>query len=223
MGKDQVKPFVIVYSEVSVDGKTSHRLGASSKPMMTFEDSSIRRYRHELRARSEVIMVGSNTIRLDDPYLTVRDAPGTSPLRVVVSSKADLPLTSHVFTDGGRTLVAVSNGASEKNIRNLKSLGVDVVKIGEHRVALPALLEYLGSKGVSSIIVEGGATLLSTFFRSKLVDRLIVQYLPVIFGGSDTPAMVGGPALTSVDEAVLIRLVEVQRIGSHAVIVYERR
>jgi 2,5-diamino-6-(ribosylamino)-4(3H)-pyrimidinone 5'-phosphate reductase len=191
--------------------------------MMAFEDDAVRLYRHELRAHTEAIMVGSNTIRFDDPYLTVRDAPGKSPLRIIASSMADLPITSHVFADGGGTLVATSEAAPEGNVAALNCCGVNVVAFGQPRVDLNALLEYLGSVGVSTLIVEGGATLLSSFFRSNLVDRLIVQHLPVIFGGHDTPSMVGGPALQSVDEAILLKLVEIRRIGSHAVIVYERR
>lgn len=216
-------PFVTVYAEVSADGKSTHRLGASSKSMMTFEDHAVRRYRHELRAAATAIMVGSNTVKLDDPYLTVRDAPGTSPLRVIASSMADIPISSHVVTDGGSTLIAASLSAPAANIAALRSRGIHVELFGEHQVDLKALLVYLGSTGAESLIVEGGATLLSSFFRASLVDRLIVQHLPVIFGGHDTPAMVGGHSISSIEEAIPLRLVEVRAVGSHAVIAYERR
>src|SRR5262249_49750549 len=100
-------------------------------------------------ARSEAILVGSNTIRLDNPHLTVRDAPGRNPLRVIPSSRADLPLNSHVFTDGGRTLVAVSDRAPISNVEALRRCGVDVVKLGEDQVDLVALLDHLGAEGVT--------------------------------------------------------------------------
>lgn len=218
-----MRPLVTVYAEVSADGKSTHRFGASSKPMMAFEDHAVRRYRHELRAAAAAIMVGSNTVKLDDPYLTVRHAPGKSPLRVIVSSRADIPASSHVVADGGRTLVAASRSAPAANVTTLKRYGVAVELFGEHQVDLNALLSYLGSAGMESLIVEGGATLLSSFFRGSLVDRLIVQHLSVVFGGRDTPAMVGGPSISSIEEAILLKLVEVQTVGSHAVIVYERR
>lgn len=168
-------------------------------------------------------MVGSNTVRLDNPHLTVRDATGPSPLRVVPCSMADLPLTSHIFSDKGRTLLAVSKAAPKERLLDLQSRGVKVVALGENKVDLVALLDCLHSLGVNSLIVEGGATLLSAFFRASLVDRLIVQHLPVIFGGDDTPAMVGGAAVATIDEAIMLQLTEVQRIGNHAVIIYERR
>lgn len=217
-----MRPFVNVYAEVSADGKSTHRRGASSIPMMAFEEDAIRRHRHELRARSEAIIVGSTTIRLDDPQLTARYVTGASPLRVVTSSRADIPLTARVLTDGGRTLVAVSAAAPESSIEALKSSGVDVVALGDARVDLARLLEHLNVVGVRSLVVEGGATLLSSFFRGGLVDRLIVQHLPVVFGGDCTPAMVGGPPMASIEDAIPLRLIDVQRIGSHAVITYER-
>src|SRR5690606_16181890 len=132
------------------------------------------------------IMVGSETVRLDDPYLTVRDAPGDDPLRVVPASLGELPLTSHLLSDGGRTLVAVSEAAPEARVSALRGRGVDIVTCGTRRVDLEALLEHLGSIGIGTVVVEGGATLLSSLFRGGLVDRLVVQHLPVVFGGDDT-------------------------------------
>lgn len=218
-----MKPFVTVYSEVSADGKTTHCAGASSKPMMEFEEEDIRKYRHRLRADIDAIMVGSTTVRTDNPHLTVQYVTGKNPLRVIVSSSGDLPINSNIFIDGERTLVAVSSGAPSENVAALEACGVDVVKMGGELVDLNALLDHLGSISITSLIVEGGATLLSSLFHSNLVDRLIVQHLPVIFGGANTPAMVGGEAISSVDHAILLRLVEVKQIGQHAVIIYERR
>ncbi|WP_288252143.1 RibD family protein [uncultured Hydrogenophaga sp.] len=218
-----MKPQVIAYCEVSADGKSTHRRHASSKPMMKFEDEAIRRYRHGLRARCDAILVGANTAKLDNPLLTVRDAMGPDPLRVVPSSRGDLPLDLNLLTDGGRTLIAVSEAAPDSHRSALRATGAEVLVAGTDRVDLPALLTQLGQRGVLSLMVEGGATILASLFRAGMVDRLIVQHLPVVFGGDDTPAMVGGPPLQNVDDAIPLSLVEVQRVGHHAVIVYERR
>lgn len=168
-------------------------------------------------------MVGNQTVKLDDPRLTVRYAPGPNPLRVVASSMADIPITSHIVTDGRPTLVAASKKAPAHNVSTLNSLGVDVLMLGKQRVDIEALLVHLGAIGITSLMVEGGATLLSSFFRGDLVDRLIVQHLPIVIGGFDTPAMVGGAALASIDDVALFNLVELKTIGSHAVIIYDRR
>jgi 5-amino-6-(5-phosphoribosylamino)uracil reductase len=215
------RPTVFVYAEVSADGKTTHKRGCSSKPMMVYEDDAVRRYRHELRAAAGAIMVGSNTVRLDDPSLTVRHVEGPDPLRVVPASMGMLPLDATILRDGRPTLIAVSEKAPEPNVAALARTGAEVVTLGSDRVDLARLFELLGARGIRSIMVEGGATLLAELFRSRLVDRLIVQHLPVVFGGDDVPAMVGGRAIDAVEEAVKLRLVDAKRVGGHAVIEYE--
>ena len=217
------RPYVTVYGEVSADGKTTHRRGAFSKPMMELEDQDIRRYRHELRAQADAIMVGSGTLRLDDPSLTVRNVEGRNPLRVIVSSDGNLPLTSKVFTDGQATLIAVGQAASAARIEALQATGSQVEVTDTENVDLPTLLERLYAQGVAILIVEGGATLLASFFRLRLVDELIIQHLPVVFGGSDTPSMVGGPPLDDPHAGYALRLEEVRAVGGHAVIIYRCR
>ncbi len=216
-----MRPSVTVYSEVSADGKSAYQLGQSSKLIMAFEDDDVRRYRHELRANSDAIMVGSNTIRIDDPYLTVRYVPGPSPLRVIPASTGNIPLTSNVLADGGRTLVAVSALAPDDRVEMLRKTGASVLKMSTGGVDLSALLSHLHSLEIRSLMVEGGALLLSALFRMRLVDRLIIQHLPVLFGGSDVPCMVGGPSISTIDEAIRLQLVGLERIGGHAVITYD--
>jgi 5-amino-6-(5-phosphoribosylamino)uracil reductase len=96
-----------------------------------------------------------------------------------------------------------------------------VVRAGSTQVDLAALLSDLADRGVSSLVVEGGASLLASLFRNRLVDRLIVQHLPVVFGGDNVPSMVGGSALKSLDDAIRLRLVETRTVGAHAVIIYD--
>lgn len=217
-----MKPYVTAYCEVSADGKSTHHRGASSKPMMKFEDEAVRRYRHALRAGNDAIMVGANTARLDNPLLTVRHVDGPDPLRIVPSSLGVLPTDLHLLNDGGQTLIAVSALASEQQKAALRATGAAVLEAGHDQVDLAGLLDQLGGMRVRTLMVEGGATLLAALFRAGLVDRLIVQHLPVIFGGDDTPAMVGGPALRNVDDAIRLKLMHVEQVGQHAVITYER-
>jgi len=215
------RPTVIVYAEVSADGKTTHGRGCSSKPMMAFEDEAVKRFRHEIRAASGAIMVGSNTVRLDNPSLTVRHVQGPDPLRVIPASTGAIPLDSTILRDGKPTLIAVSENAPDANVAALRQAGAEVVAAGVDRVDLRALFEKLGARGIRSVMVEGGATLLAALFRGGLVDRLIVQHLPVIFGGDGVPAMVGGAAISAVEDAIKLRLIETRRVGGHAVIEYE--
>jgi 2,5-diamino-6-(ribosylamino)-4(3H)-pyrimidinone 5'-phosphate reductase len=215
-----MRPHVTVYCEVTADGKTAQQRGASSIAMMSYESDEVRVYRHELRAQSDALMVGSNTIRTDNPRLTVRHAPGTSPLRVVPASTGDLPLDSAILLDGNPTLVAVSLAALPERIAALQLAGVEVVILGETRVDLPSLMRHLLDRGVRSLMVEGGESLLAELFRLRLVDRLVVQHLPVIFGGKNAPAMVGGSGICEVKDAIRLRLLETRNLGGHAIIIY---
>lgn len=188
---------------------------------MALEDEAVQRFRHELRAKSQAIMVGSNTVRIDNPKLTVRGVAGRSPLRVVPASRADIPPDSHVLTDGHATLVAVSLAARPKQVQSLRrNSAVESVSLGDDRVDLTALLAYLSQRGISQLMVEGGATLLASLFRARLVDQLIVQHLPVIFGGAGLPSMVGGPQIARLDEAIPLQLADLRQIGKHAVMTY---
>ena len=189
--------------------------------MMSFEDDAVRRFRHEVRAASDAIMVGSNTIRLDNPSLTVRHVPGSNPLRVVSASMGDLPLDSQILTDGKSTLVAVSEAAPASRIAALRSSGAEVVYVGSVNVDLVGLFGLLHERGIGSIVVEGGATLLASLLRGRLVDRIVVQHIPVIFGGDGVPSMVGGEPIGSIDEAIRLRLREAKTVGTHAVMDYE--
>lgn len=216
-----MRPRVTVYSEVTADGKTAQQRGASSIAMMSYESDAVRVYRHELRAQSDAIMVGSNTIRIDNPKLTVRHAPGNNPLRVVPASTGDLPLDSVIFLDGNPTLVAVSNAAPPERIAVLQRVGAEVVILGESLVDLPGLMRHLLARGVKTLMIEGGEALLAEMFRLRLVDRLVVQHLPVIFGGKNAPAMVGGDGIVEVKDAIRLRLQEMRNVGGHAIITYD--
>jgi 2,5-diamino-6-(ribosylamino)-4(3H)-pyrimidinone 5'-phosphate reductase len=190
---------------------------------MAFESDEVRRLRHEIRAKSDAIMVGSNTIRIDNPLLTVRHVEGPNPLRVIPASMADIPYTAHVINDGGPTLIAVGAQAPEKRVRRLLDANVAVFRTSTNVVDLSELLEHLYSQDVRSLMVEGGTTLLSALFRSRLVDRLIVQHLPIIFGGDSTPCMIGGPSIDRIDDAIKIQLLDVYGVGGHAIIEYDCR
>lgn len=93
--------------------------------------------------------------------------------------------------------------------------------MGESLVDLSGLMRHLLDRGVRSLMVEGGETLLAEMFRLRLVDRLVVQHLPVIFGGKNAPAMVGGNGIFNIKDAIRLRLLETRNVGGHAVITYD--
>jgi diaminohydroxyphosphoribosylaminopyrimidine deaminase/5-amino-6-(5-phosphoribosylamino)uracil reductase len=128
-----------------------------------------------------------DSLRKDDPRLTVRHVPGTSPLRVVVDSTLRTPPNAAVLADGAAqgTVFAVTDRAPEERLEKAYSLGATIMKLPsslDGRVDLAALLGELVASGIGSVMVEGGATLVTGFFRARLVDRIAVCVAPKILG-----------------------------------------
>jgi diaminohydroxyphosphoribosylaminopyrimidine deaminase/5-amino-6-(5-phosphoribosylamino)uracil reductase len=145
------------------------------------------RFGHELRAKHDAIMVGVGTVRKDDPRLTVRRAAGRDPLRVVVDSALRTPLTAAVLAKGAApgTVLAVTDRAPAAKRDEVRALGATVLCLPTNaagRVDLVALLAALHQRGVGSVLVEGGAGVITALLRARLADRLVVCVAPKILG-----------------------------------------
>lgn len=145
------------------------------------------RFAHALRAEHDAILVGAGTACADDPSLTVRHVPGDDPLRVVVDSTLRTPLTSAVLSNGAAkgTVLAVTGRAPEVRCEDALSLGATILRLPENesgRVDLGVLMEELHGFGVRSVMVEGGASLITALLRGQFVDRLAVCVAPKILG-----------------------------------------
>ena len=179
---------VTTLSELTIDGKLALHRTSSSKELFDYSGRELMAWFHAQRALSDAIMVGANTVRVDDPELTVRHAPGQSPWRVIPSSDGRLPLTSALLNDGLATLVAVSRRAAPEAVAALCAKpAVEVVTCGESEVDLPALMRLLEDRGVRKLAVEGGSTLLHSLFHHDLVSRIIIKHIPVISGDPEAP------------------------------------
>jgi GTP cyclohydrolase II len=174
------RPYVVLKYAQTVDGRIATRRGdarwISSEPE--------RRISHALRAACDAVLVGIGTALTDDPQLTVRMVPGPSPLRVILDSTLRLPASARALDDGAATAVITTARSSEERRAELRarSIGVHVVEAGPRGVDLPAALEALHALGVRSLLVEGGARVITSFFAGKLVDRLVVGIAPTILG-----------------------------------------
>ncbi len=113
------RPYTIIVSEVTIDGKLTLRKGVSSKEIMKFMDEEATRYLHQLRAKVDGIMVGAETIRTDNPFLTVRYAEGKNPTRIVPTSMADIPEDANILEKHAPTIIVTSEKAPEEKVKSL--------------------------------------------------------------------------------------------------------
>jgi riboflavin-specific deaminase-like protein len=191
-------PAITTVSELTIDGKLSLGSGGSSKDLFTFYGEELRAWFHAQRALHDAIMVGAETVRCDDPELTVRHAPGPNPLRIVPSSDGKLPMDARLLNDGLPTLVVVSNAAPDRIVDAMAlKPGVEVMRCGEDRVDLIALMRALDARGIKTLMVEGGSRLLHSLFEANLVSRIIIKHIPVISGALDAPSYLRASQPTS--------------------------
>lgn len=216
------KPFVCLVSEISVDGKLTLGKGISSKIFMTLMDHEAEVFLHKLRANYDAIMVGSNTIKIDNSNLTVRYVKGKNPIRVIPCSDGKIPLESNVLNKDAPTIIAVSEKAKAEDIGKLKEKGVKVIKCGtEDKVNLNILLNELWKEGIRKMIIEGGPSLAYSMFKNKLIDEIKLVHIPVIVGGIDTPSLVWGDAAKTLNEVINTKLKKFYICGKNLITEYE--
>jgi GTP cyclohydrolase II len=203
------RPYVVLKYAQTVDGRIATQRGDAK----WISSEAERRIAHGLRAACDAVLVGVGTAIIDDPQLTVRMVPGSSPLRVVLDSTLRLPSTAHVFDDQARTAVLTTSSSSEERraVLRARAVGVHVVDAGPRGVDLASALQMLRALGVGSLLVEGGARVITSFFAEKLVDRLVVGIAPTIMGtGVDA---VGDLGVASVAESVRLTNRSVHQAG----------
>ncbi len=178
-------PLVTAKAGFSLDGKMATHTGDSK----WITDEAARRKAHEMRARVDAILVGANTVIRDNPRLTVRHGVrGRQPWRVVLDSRGRTGARARLYTDvvRHRTIVFTTRHSPPAWRRYLavKGINVIIVPARDGRVDLRAALRELGRMEVTSVMVEGGATLLGAMFDARLVDRIAFFYAPIILAGA---------------------------------------
>ena len=215
------RPHVLMMSEITADGKLTLKKGASSKILMKYMAHETELLLHETRAEYDAIMVGANTIRIDNSFLTVRYVKGKSPLRVIPCSMADIPLDANVLKNDAPTAIAVCEAAPKDQVEAIKKIGAHVIVAGKKHVELPLLMKILREKfGVKKLMIEGGPTLNWHMLHDRLVDEIRLIHLPFIVGGADTPSLVGGMHIESEEEMIRLEMTRFYLCGTNLVSEY---
>jgi diaminohydroxyphosphoribosylaminopyrimidine deaminase/5-amino-6-(5-phosphoribosylamino)uracil reductase len=171
-------PWVLVKWAQSLDG----RIATSSGDSRWISCESSLKFAHRLRAEADAVLVGRETVEMDDCQLTVRLVKGKNPLRVVLDSRLTLSPEKRVFSADARTLIYTLS-EEKKRISDFQQRGVEVISLqGEKRVPLPLVLKDLGKRGVASLLVEGGGEVITSFLRLGLANEVAVVVAPLILG-----------------------------------------
>jgi diaminohydroxyphosphoribosylaminopyrimidine deaminase/5-amino-6-(5-phosphoribosylamino)uracil reductase len=192
------RPYVTAKWAMTLDGKTAVASGDSK----WISGPRSRALVHELRGRMDAIVVGVGTALADDPELTARPAGPRRAVRIVLDGAARLPLESRLARSAREVpvWVAVTDRAPAARRAALGALGCEVVAFeGDGRVPVLPLLDELGGRGLTNVLVEGGGLVLGAFLDAGAVDAVDVYVAPLLEGGSHayTPARGAGRALMS--------------------------
>ncbi|HEV2301633.1 MAG TPA: bifunctional diaminohydroxyphosphoribosylaminopyrimidine deaminase/5-amino-6-(5-phosphoribosylamino)uracil reductase RibD [Stellaceae bacterium] len=187
----QGRPLVTLKLATSLDGRIATHSGESR----WITGPAARERAHLLRSEHDAVMVGTGTVLADDPLLTCR-LPGLahrSPVRVVLDRRLRIPLSARIFAEARAlpTWVLTATAADPVRRQALAAAGATPIEIdpaGEEGLDLAAGLAALGSRGLTRLLVEGGARLAATLLRARLVDRLLWFHAPKVLGGDGIPA-----------------------------------
>lgn len=204
------RPWLRLKVAASLDGKTALNNGVSQ----WITGPEARQDGHRWRARACAILTGIGTVRDDDPQLTVRGVEtGRQPLRVVVDSKLETPLTARIL-QGGPVLVAVAVD-DEKRANLLRAAGAEVVVLpnAAGKVELKDLLEELGRRGINEVHAEAGFKLNGSLLREGLVDELLLYLAPCLIGHAAS-GLFNLPELTTLDDKLRLKIQDLRQVGA---------
>lgn len=198
-------PFVTLKAAMSLDGKIATVSGESK--WITGEES--RKQVHNLRNELSAIMVGVNTVIVDNPQLTCRISNGRNPVRVIVDSTLRIPMNSNIIKslEEVKTIIATTEKSSNKKTKELLNLGAKVLIIKDKngKVDLDELMIKLGEENIDSILLEGGATLNYSALEAGIVDKVMIYISPKIIGGVNAKTPVEGEGIKLLKDAFYIK------------------
>ena len=204
------RPHVILKMAQTLDGKIASRTGASR----WITGPRARGMVHRLRAASDAVLVGAETVRRDNPLLTAHGA-GPDPVRVVLSSSLKLSAASKVFGPEAPAWVLAPQGAAPLKIRALEKAGVQVIRVpgGGKDVDLHQALLALGRRGITQLLVEGGGNVAACFLSAGLVDEVYLFVAPFFLGGKNALTSIEGTGWATPAQGLRLKNAKITRLG----------
>ncbi|MFH1387535.1 MAG: bifunctional diaminohydroxyphosphoribosylaminopyrimidine deaminase/5-amino-6-(5-phosphoribosylamino)uracil reductase RibD [bacterium] len=212
------RPFIVMKTAMTIDGKIATKTGASR---WVASPSSLD-FAHHLRNLYDAMVVGVDTVLVDDPKLNIRRGTVIKhPVRIVLDTHAKTPLSADIFSSpGGKTVIAVGPKAPAKKVRALEKMGAEIISLplsGKY-VDVGALVKKLAKMKITSLLVEGGGEVNASFLAKKLVDKAHFVIVPKIFGGRDAKTPVEGEGIKLPAQAKWLKNVEIEKLGTDIIV-----
>jgi diaminohydroxyphosphoribosylaminopyrimidine deaminase/5-amino-6-(5-phosphoribosylamino)uracil reductase len=207
------RPLGILKYAMTLDGKIATTSGHSAWVTNQAARSEV----HQLRAACDAVVVGGNTVRQDNPYLTSHQEGAHNPLRVVMSRRLNLPTDARLWqTSDAPTLVLTEVGANLDLQKFLLHQGVEVVELPA--LTPQAAMDCLYERGFCSVLWECGGTLAASAIAQGAIQKILAFIAPKIIGGNHAPTPVGDLGLTTMTEALLLERVRWCVVGSDCLV-----
>ena len=216
---ESYRPHIILSAAVSLDGKLATRTGDSE---LSTKKDKIRVYK--LRSKVDAILVGKNTVEIDDPLLTVRGIKGKNPIRIILDSKAAIRSSSQILRTSSKipTIIVVTKMVKKKNLDKLKKFPVTIQICGNHKINIKKLLKILKEKKIKNLLVEGGGITNWAFVKENLIDEAIITITPYILGGNSSPTLVDGKGFSVIKKSTTLKLKKTAKMKNEVVLYYEK-
>ena len=213
------KPKIILSAAISVDGKISTAAGESK---LSSKKDLIRL--HKLRSQVDAIIIGKNTVNIDDPLLTVRYKKGKNPIRIILDSNGVISKKSRILQTSNevQTIIVVSKKIAKENLEKLENFPVEVLKIGKDQVNVKLLMKILLKKKIKTVLLEGGGTINWEFIKNNLVDEFFITITPFILGGENAISLVQGKGFEKISKSSQLQLKTIKRLENDLVLNYTK-
>lgn len=199
---------VIINSAMTIDGKISSYNGNSC---ISSKKDLVRV--HKLRSKVDAIVVGINTVIIDNPMLNIRFIRNSriSPTRIIIDSYGRIPLDSKILKSAAniKTIIVVTKQASRDTIEQIKKLGAYVIIIGSKLVNLKRLFKMLYDMGYRKILIEGGGELNWSCLHDGIVNELIITIAPKVVGGRNAITLVEGRGYSTISQGIKLKLTKI--------------
>jgi len=208
------KPFVILKVAMTLDGKIATPEGESR--WITGDRS--RQMVHRLRSSVDAILTAIGTVKADDPELTARVRGGRHPVRIVIDPRLEIPLNAKILLTPPETIIVtrdregMDDPATDMKIKNLEKSGISIIFFKE-KLDLNWLMERLGEREITSVMIEGGSSLNAHALEDGIVDKAMFFIAPRIIGGRESFPAVGGSGFKRLEDAYRLREVKFRRVG----------